>query len=182
MKGIVIYGSKYGHTKEYATHIAKELDYTLSDVKKATKQMLMEHDLIIYGGGIYAGSIYGIKFITKNYSLIKDKVLVIFTCGQADPKLEKSAAEILRGMNRSIDEDILKHSKLFHYRSGIRYDKMRFLDKQMMKMFYKMMEKRKDSLSNEDKVAIGEYGKNVEYCNLGDTLELIQWVKKKEKK
>jgi hypothetical protein len=42
---------------------------------------LQDFDVVIYGGGLYAGGIIGSKLVTKNPC----KSLVLFTVGLADP-------------------------------------------------------------------------------------------------
>ena len=60
---VVLYGSKYGSTKQYAEWIAEELNADLLDVNDANLQNIKNYDTIIYGGAVYAGGITGINLL-----------------------------------------------------------------------------------------------------------------------
>jgi len=77
MKTAVIYKSKYGAAKKYAEWIAGELECEILEHSKGSASELSKCDLIIYGGGLYAGMISGIGLVTKNPC----KNLVVFTHG-----------------------------------------------------------------------------------------------------
>ncbi|MDD5944545.1 MAG: flavodoxin domain-containing protein, partial [Clostridia bacterium] len=81
----VIYGSKYGSTKQYAEWIAEELEADVFDVKGSSIDVIEKYDTVIFGGGLYAGGITGLDFIAKNIDRLKNSRLIIFTCGIADP-------------------------------------------------------------------------------------------------
>ena len=82
MKNIaVIYKSKYGTTKQYAKWIAEELGASLFEASSINPSQLMTYDVVVYGGGLYAGGIIGVKLVTGNPC----KSLVVFTVGAADP-------------------------------------------------------------------------------------------------
>ena len=61
MKALIIYKSKTGFTKWYAEFIAKEVDGNLMDFKEVTAEIMSEYDVVVYGGGLYAGMINGYK-------------------------------------------------------------------------------------------------------------------------
>jgi len=81
MRTIVVYKSKYGSTKAYAEWIAEELGCECVEEKGLKVSNLLNYDTIIYGGGLYAEVIAGVTLITKNFDLIKDKKLIVFSTG-----------------------------------------------------------------------------------------------------
>jgi flavodoxin len=81
MKTVVIYKSKTGFTKKYAEWISEELSADIFDVSKVTINMLTAYDTVIYGGGLYAVGINGVKLITKNLDKLKDKKVVCLCYG-----------------------------------------------------------------------------------------------------
>lgn len=81
MNTIVIYKSKYGSTMQYAKWIADELGCECFDAKDVKTEDLKKYDAIVYGGGLYAEIINGVHLITKNFELLKDKKVAIFTTG-----------------------------------------------------------------------------------------------------
>ena len=56
----VIFSSKYGATKKYATWISEELGADLFNKKRADPSQIKSYDLVVYGGGLYAGGISGL--------------------------------------------------------------------------------------------------------------------------
>ena len=81
MKSIVVYKSKYGSTKDYATWIAEAIGCKAVDVKMVKPEDLAQYDNIVFGGGIYAEMIAGITLISKNLDKLKDKKIAVFTTG-----------------------------------------------------------------------------------------------------
>ncbi len=85
-KTVVIYKSSYGSTKKYAEWIAQELKCDLFDTNKVKDDMLVDYDIIIFGGGLYASGINGIALIKSSFSSLRDKDVIVFTVGLADPE------------------------------------------------------------------------------------------------
>lgn len=88
-KTAIIFKSKYGTTKKYAQHLAEELSCELFDGKKLKAKDLANTSItnsstIIYLGALYAGGVAGIKLITESFDTLRDKNLIICTCGLAD--------------------------------------------------------------------------------------------------
>lgn len=52
--------------------------------------MLQQYDTVIYGGGLYAGGVSGMKQFVKLYPAISDKELILFTCGVANTGLAEN--------------------------------------------------------------------------------------------
>ena len=65
MKCLVTYASKYGSTKKYSQWIAEALACDIQDSKDVNRKLLEQYDVIIHGGGLYAGGLSGIHTIVK---------------------------------------------------------------------------------------------------------------------
>ena len=76
---IVLYKAACGFTKKYAEWIAEKLQCDCVEI--STYDFNKDYKTIIFGGGLYAGKINGIKTLIKNYDKIKDKELIVFTVG-----------------------------------------------------------------------------------------------------
>ena len=60
---IVVYISIYGSTKTYAEWIAQALNARLARAKEVKPGSLSDYDTVIYGGGLYAGTIAGERLL-----------------------------------------------------------------------------------------------------------------------
>lgn len=54
MKGVIIYKSKYGSTRQYAEWICAETGFDLFDVKQCPHN-LSQYDLVVLGSNVIAG-------------------------------------------------------------------------------------------------------------------------------
>ncbi|WP_349948296.1 flavodoxin domain-containing protein [Lacrimispora sp. BS-2] len=173
----VVYQSKYGATKKYAEWIAKELSCDLFEGKDIKASNLEPYDTIIFGGGLYAGGVNGIKLLTKNFSRLSQKNLVLFTCGLADPSDSVNTENIKKGLNKVLNEEMQEKIKVFHLRGGMNYSKLSPMHRTMMNLVYKMAAKRdQDSLTEEDEEMLASYGKSVDFTNKETILPLIKYI------
>jgi menaquinone-dependent protoporphyrinogen IX oxidase len=178
-KVVVIYGSKYGTTEKYAKWISEELNCDLFSYKNMKKDNLLNYDVIIYGGGVYAGGVKGISILKNNFEKIKAKDIVIFTCGISDPKDINNVNQINANINRIFD---LQKNKItiFNLRGGIDYSKLTFLHKTMMKMLKKKVENiEEEKLTNENREFLDTYGKKVYFMDKTEIRDIVDFVKKK---
>ena len=83
MSGIILCRSKYGASAKYAEWISEETGFKVVDTKNADIKEVAKYDTVIIGGGVYASSIGGIAFLKKNYAALKDKQMIVYSCGAA---------------------------------------------------------------------------------------------------
>ena len=178
MKYLVTYSSKYGSTKKYAQWIAEELNCPIFEATKIKKSDLADNDVIIHGGGLYAGGLSKISVITKNWKKISDKKVVLFSCGLADPTNQENITSIEKGIGRSLSPEMQEKIKQFHFRGGINYSKLTFIHTMMMNMLKKMLLKNGyDKLRQEDKEFLDTFGKQVDFTDKSTITPLIDYVK-----
>ncbi|MHB8075598.1 flavodoxin domain-containing protein [Desulfosporosinus fructosivorans] len=175
MKTVVIYKSKTGFTKKYAEWISEELSADLFEGSKVTTNMLTAYDTVIYGGGLYAVGISGVKLITKNLDKLKDKKVVVFATG-ASPCREEAVNEV-RYMNfNSIEQ---KHIQFFYLRGGFDYSKLKPIYKVLMtllkwKIIWKI--KRKKELTHDERGMLETYEKPADFTRKYKINEIITYV------
>lgn len=145
-KCVVIYKSQTGFTEKYANWIAEELGCDTYPWENVNLIDLSEFDLIIFGGGVRAGRIGGIKFVDKTQNEFPNKKLVIFATG-ATPPHESEAIERVRTMNVPKNSGI----PFFYFQSGFNYERMKGFDKLLITMVRGVMGmmKDKDGTPNE---------------------------------
>ncbi len=170
----VVYKSEYGSTDKYAKWISEELCATLIEQSKAKLEDLLNYDVIIYGGGLYASGINGVSLITQNFSKLKEKKLIVFTVGLSSTQDEKIFTPV---KNHNFSPEMQLKIKFFHFRGGMDYKKLSFIHKGMMAMLKKSVEK-KGIKDDEQKLFIETYGKSVDFSDKETIAPLIEYVNK----
>lgn len=166
----VIYQSHHGTTKQYAQWISEELGAELIERKNVSACALSEYDLVLYGGGLYAGGILGVDLLSKS----PVSRFVIFTVGLADPK-DMNYTEI---MARSFPNPSNQPLQSFHFRGGIDYSKLGFMHRNLLKLLKKSLEKKPSSeLTSENKAILETYGKQVDFTDRSSIEPLVSFVK-----
>jgi menaquinone-dependent protoporphyrinogen IX oxidase len=84
-KKVVVYKSKTGFTEKYAHWIADDLHCDAISLEKFSISDIARYDIVIFGGGIHAGKINGIKFINNNLPLLAGKRILVFATGATAP-------------------------------------------------------------------------------------------------
>ncbi len=77
----VVYKSKHGATRQYAQWIAEETGADLFNVEQCKGKELAGYETVVYGGGIHAGGIMGIDFLSKNRKYFYGKKVLVFAVG-----------------------------------------------------------------------------------------------------
>ncbi|ROR27149.1 flavodoxin-like protein [Mobilisporobacter senegalensis] len=141
---IVIYKTYTGFTQRYAEWIAEELNCKALSVKDVSSNDLSNYRTIIYGGGIYAGQINGLKSFKNNIMKGKDNRLIIFATGAAP--IEVLSPEDIMNANFPVQKDKIP---FFYLQSGLNYDKMGIGHKIMMAAFRGMLKIKKNKTPEE---------------------------------
>jgi len=167
---VVVYKSKYGKTKRYAEWIAETLNAPLFESTGIKPNQLNNYDVVIYGGGLYAGGINGIRLITKNPC----NSLILFTVGVANPA-ESDYTQIL---TKALTPEQLSKTKIFHLRGGIDYSKLSLVHKGMMAVMKRLIEKKPIAERESDDIGVIEtYGKNVDFSERASIEPLVEYVR-----
>ena len=135
MNSIIIYGSHYGTTKQYAEELSKRTNIKAISFKKFNQQ-INDYDNIIYLGALYAGGVLGMSKTLKKLNNISNKKILIATVGLSDPTDEVNKNNIRNNIKNQIPKEVLEKAKIFHLRGGIDYSKLNFAHKTMMKLLY----------------------------------------------
>lgn len=172
----VIYKSKYGSTKKYAEWISEKLKCDLFEISEIEGNKLKKYSTIIFGGGIYASGINGIKFINKNYEIIKDKNIIIFTVGLSSTD-DKSIFKPI--IEKNFTQDMQEDIDFFHLRGGIDYKKLSLLHKTMMAMLKRVVLKKDEKeRTSEDESFLKTYGKKIDFTDKKYIQSIISHVNK----
>lgn len=171
MKTIVVYKSKYGYTKKYAQWLAESLG---CDIKEnASLADVAGYDTIIYGGGIYAGRINGVKLITKNLGKLAGKKLALFAVGANVGRPD----EIKEFWEKALDKTVREQVPYFYLRGGFDYGRLGSVDRFMMDMMKKMLLK-KDTLTEDEKGLLAVYETPADFTDRGNLEKIFEFVSK----
>lgn len=173
-KGIVIYGSHYGATEQYAKEIARQLDFTCKNYKEINQ--LTDYDVIVIGGGHYAGSITGLAETMKKLTN-KNSDVYIFTVGISS-KNGTNLDAINDSIRKVVTPEQVSDDRIFYYRGGMNLKEISFIHRTMMKMMIHMIKKKpKEELTEDDKGVIALKEKPINFIDLTQVNDIVSVIK-----
>ena len=131
MKILVTYKSKTGFAKWYAEIIAGKLNAELIEFDKVTAEMMSEYDVVVYGGGLYAGMINGFKNAKEMFNASKATKLVVYATGATPAVVTDKIEEVWKVNLTDEEKESIPH---YYLQGGICYEKMGFFSRIFMKM------------------------------------------------
>ena len=172
MNGIILYGTCYGSSKQYADELSRRTGLPCESYENAGD--LSGHEKIIYIGSLYAGGVLGMAQTIGKLTDWQNKQLVLATVGLADTADKENVANIRKGMLRQLPIGMMEHAKLVHLRGGIDYSRLGMKHKVMMALLYKKAK----NLPPENKTAevramIDTYNQVVDFVDLSRVDELL---------
>ena len=178
MNSIIVYGSNYGTTKQYANELSRRTNMKVISFKKVNQQ-INDYDNIIYLGALYAGGVLGMSKTLKKLNNISNKKIIIVTVGLSDPTDEVNKNNITNNIKNQMPKKFFEKAKIFHLRGGIDYSKLNFAHKTMMKLLYNAVKNLpKEKLTAEDRAMIETYNKKVNFIDFSSLDEIINEAQK----
>lgn len=174
MSSIVIYTSTYGSTEKYAHWIAQSLKCEAKKLSEIQPKDLANFHTIVYGGGLYAGSISGFKKFLAKLGDANNKRLVLYMVGMTDPERKETYAAIAE---KSIPPEWKSKFQVFAFRGDQLFSRMSFLHRLMMKMPKSLAEKKPmEERTKDDEFFLETFGKDVVFTNKEAIQPLIDYV------
>lgn len=175
MSNIILYGSHYGTTKQYAEELSRRTNIEVSSFK--TIKDINQYDTIIYLGGLYAGGVLGMAKTLKNLNDVSHKKIILVTVGLADPTDEVNKNNIRNNIKRQLKKEVFEKAKIFHLRGGIDYSKLNFGHKTMLRLLYNSIKNLPEERQTaEDKAMIETYNKNVNFIDFSSLDDIIHEI------
>ncbi|WP_017472043.1 flavodoxin domain-containing protein [Amphibacillus jilinensis] len=143
---LIVYQSRTGFTEKYVNWIKESITCDIVRLDQLSQVDLEPYTKIIYGAGIHAGHIQGLKTFKKHVLNLVDDKIVIFATGAA-PYDEKIVTAIKQN---NFLENERQAVVFFYFQSGLNYEKMPFFDKLVMKTFSKVLALKKNKSEIED--------------------------------
>ena len=175
MSNIIIYGSHYGTTKQYAKELSRRTNIEAISFKNVKE--INDYDNIIYLGGLYAGGVLGMSKKIKKLNNIVNKKIIIVTVGLSDPMDEVNKNNIRNNIKKQVSKEIFEKAKIFHLRGGIDYSKLNFKHKTMMKLLYNAVKNLpKEKQTAEDRAMIETYNQKVNFVDFSSLDKIINEI------
>lgn len=172
MKTIVIYRSKYGYTKNYAQWIKEALQCELAEGAAVSPEDLQRYDTIIYGGGLYAVGIHGVRLLTGNYAALQGKNIIVWATG-SNPGRQEDLEQVWA---HNFTPEQREHIKTFYLRGGFDYTRLRGGDKLLMNMMKIKLEHTKNRTEDEEGL-LRAYGLAENHCDPAAIKPLVHYVR-----
>ena len=175
MSNIIIYGSHYGTTKQYAKELSRRTN--IEAISFENVKEINNYDKIIYLGGLYAGGVLGMTKTLKKLNKISNKTIILVTIGLSDPTDEKNINNIRNNIKSQIQKEIFEKAKIFHLRGGIDYSKLNFVHKTMMKLLYNAVKNvPNEKQTAENRAMIETYNKKVDFIDFSSLEKIINEI------
>lgn len=134
---LVIYKSKTGFAEQYAQWISEELGADKVSYSDRNKINFENYDTVIFGGGVYAGAVGGLKWFKSKLPELKDKKIAVFATGSMPPGTD----EVKKMLDQNFSEEERNNIKPFYLHGGLCYERIGFFSRLMMSAFRKMLKK-----------------------------------------
>ncbi|MBN2039435.1 MAG: hypothetical protein JW864_05300 [Spirochaetes bacterium] len=134
MKGIIIYKSNYGVTKQYAEWLKEETGYPAIEIERVKRKDILDADIVIIGGPVLAHTISVAKWVKKKWNILKDKKVILFSTSGTSPQ-----SHVLRNIfESSFETGILNKIKYFPQGGRMIFNELTAFDKLVMRLGQKM--------------------------------------------
>lgn len=175
MKTIVVYRSKTGFAKQYAEWIAESLSADLFEAGRVDGPLLASYDTVIYGAGLYAVGINGVKLIKGNLHRLAGKKVVVFATGASPGHPE----ELDSMLSSNFTPEQLQQIRFFYLRGGFDAGKLTPVDRALMavlKLKLRWKQRRGDLLPDE-RGMLHAYDRPVSFVRQSNIAPLVAYVK-----
>ncbi|MBE6911735.1 MAG: hypothetical protein E7473_04330 [Ruminococcaceae bacterium] len=174
MNAIVIYKTKYGSTRTYAEWIAEELSCEAVDVKKLKIDDVLKYDTIVYGGGLYAETINGVNFITKNMEKLEGKKLIVYSTGITPLHCREYYDKMV--IEKNFKGDIKDKVKVYNFLGKMIIEELSLPHRAALKTLKKIMSG-KENPTEMEKMLIELCEASGDFSDRGAITELVEYAK-----
>lgn len=149
MKGVILYKSKYGSTKQFAEWLRQDTGFDIFEISDVPEDF-GQYDTVVIGSSIHGGMLSLRQWIIHHWESIKDKhVILMLTSGTNNEQFIKKTIE------KSLPKHIRTQIKLFPVGGRYLFKSMSFFDRNIIKIvafFTKHPATKKGMLTERDEV------------------------------
>lgn len=115
----------------------------------------------------------GSQKVSKYFSQLSGKNLIVFTVGLSNPK----ATNYKNIINKNFTDALQKSISFFHLRGAIDYKKLTLIHRMMMLALKNKVKKSKDTSSSETNLFLETYGKHIDFTDKASIKPLVDYLK-----
>ncbi len=174
-KTAVVYSTKQGSTARYAQWVAEACGADLISAAQADPDKLFDYDTVVYGGGVYAGAIYGISLIKNNLKRFREESrLFVFTVGLTQPGDTVAFEQVLV---RNFTQQERERLRFYHFPGALDFRKLPLWQHPMFYLLKKSIQSRSPKNRTEvEQNLLDCYGGAVDFVSREYTKPLIQEI------
>ena len=175
MRTMILFKTKYGSSSQYAAWLAEELQCKAEQIGNVKLSGLLAYDVLVYVGGLYAGSVNGFKQISRHLDVLQDKQLLLCMVGMTNPaEQEKYDQAFLQ----NVPEPYRGRVKPFALHGNQLFSKMSGFHRLMMKMPKAMAEKIPlEQRTEDDKRLLETFGQDVRFAKRENLHEILAYIR-----
>lgn len=147
MRTLVLYCSKTGNTQKYAEDIARAVHADILPAKKFKAKLIDQYDTIVFGGWVMANKIQGLDQFLSFYEQMREKNVLIFSCGMSFPSPETRQEMISTNI---LD---LYHVRYYQLRGSFDFNKLGFVHRMLMNHTINMMQAKENPDASQAAIA-----------------------------
>ncbi|WP_319563063.1 flavodoxin domain-containing protein [Marispirochaeta sp.] len=130
MKGIILYKSRNGATRQYAQWLEEETGFPALELAKAAIKDIKQADIVIFGCPVLANSIPVSQWIRKKWNVLKSKRVVLYTTSGALPQ----NPQLRKIFESSFEPEISGNIQYFPQGGRMIFKKLNRMDKILMRI------------------------------------------------
>lgn len=161
----IVYTSNAGHAAEYARLLGEKTGLSVCSLEEASKQ-IGKGEEVIYLGWLFVNNIKGYKKAARKYKIVAVCAVGLCDTGTAIDGVRKTNA-------------IPGSTPLFTMQGGMDKTKLHGINKYMIDMLIKMMDKKKDKTADDERmIYLLKNDKN--YVCEENTAAFLEWYRQTE--
>jgi menaquinone-dependent protoporphyrinogen IX oxidase len=131
MKGLVVYKSKYGATRQYADWIGEALKWPVYTPEKLLTQTIDGADVLVIGSSVYEGKLLLRDWLKKQAARLMNKKLYLFIVCATPADKKEVLSQIAK---QNIPAPLLEKCTVCFLRGRVVIKDLNWMDKLMLKM------------------------------------------------
>ncbi|MGZ8543648.1 MAG: flavodoxin domain-containing protein [Flavisolibacter sp.] len=131
MKGIIVYETKYGATRQYAEWLGEDLKLPLAIAKEVPANRLQSFDFVLIGTPVYMGKLRIKNWLKKGVKSLAGKKLVLFIVNDTSPDEQLKREKFIVS---SVPPELRHLAGIYFLAGRLRHKDLTWLDRLLLKV------------------------------------------------